>query len=450
MNKYIKLVISIFAALSIAGASLGQTYNNGQTVYLKANFNELLGASSQMVIKLNNNQNVSLSSVNGASLLGSFVVPANQDIPDLAVDSIVSISVLDTSGHAQLSYDLPKTPGAFLIAENSPIVRNLGDIENISLGGNYIKINVGTNPYGISPPVTINGVKYIYVACQGGHIVTKVNTSSNSAVTTYLVGSEPYGINTVTINSVPFIYVANTGSDTVSVINCLTGAISTINVGVKPYYVTVIGINVYVTNSLSNDVSVIDANTNTVTARLPVATYPRSLTSHQGDVYVTNYGDVNYGGGNSVSVVSSSTNLPITTITLPLNCVGPRGIALARSHWLFVTNYLSNNVTLINPLYNQVFPTSQDGQTTVPSTLPVGRGPRGIIAANSVNKVYVENFDEGTISIIDSLSFTVVGKVNVGNAPSGMSLVDNNLYISSFQDNCLYILDITTNTVKKM
>ncbi len=447
MKKYILTLI----ACLVTTLGFAQTYIPGQTINIKANFNAPLGANSQMVVKLNNNINLTLNIVDGSSLKGIYTVTGGVKIPDLSILSIESASIFDTLGNNNTSYKISSSFGN-LVAENSLITRNLGDAENIGLNAYFVKIPVPAQPYGISPPVGSGYSAYIYVACQGSNQVARIGTYGNEygyySTQLFNVGVEPYGLNLVTVGGVTYVYVANTGSDTVTIINTSTGVIDTVPVGVKPYYVAVSGTKVYVTNSLTNDVSVIDATTKTVVATIPVGTYPRSLAFHGTNLFVANYGDVNYGGGNSVSVLNTVNNTNTVTIPLPLNHVGPRGVTLARGAYIFVANYLSNNVTLINPVYNKVFPTTEDGQTGVPSSIAVGKGPRGIISANSVNKVFVENFDDGTITVINSLTFAASNTIKVGHSPSGMSLVGNTLYVSSFQDNCLYLVDITNDTVK--
>lgn len=445
MNKLFVIILAAFSTLLGPRQAHSEVYTIGQVVPIKANFNQDLGPST-MTVRLNNQQVIVLNQVNGKSLGGSYTIGANQNIPDLAIEEILSANITNLNGGIETNYKLPSSPGN-LIAENSEITRNLGDSSNIMIG-NFRAIPVGANPYGISAPVVINGRTYIYVACQGAAIVQKIDTYIEQVVETYNVGQEPYGLKAVNVAGVMYIYVANTGSDTVSAINTINGNITTIPVGVKPYYVTSTATKVYVSNSLTNDVSVIDTLTQSVVASPFVGTYPRGVALHQFDIYIANYGDLNYGGGNSVSVISTSTNTNTATIPLPLGHIGPRGITLARNHYLFVTNYLSNNVSLVNPHVNKVFPTPEDGQINVPSGINVGKGPRGIIAVDSLNKVYVENFDEGTLSIINSETFSEINRVKVGHSPSGMSIVGNKLYISSFQDNALYVLDVSTDKLK--
>lgn len=75
-------------------------------------------------------------------------------------------------------------------------------------------------------------------------------------------------------------YVSNDGNNTVSVIDTSTNSVTaTVPVGSYPYGVAVnpAGTKVYVVNSVSNTVSVIDTSTDSVTATVPVGGSPQAL-----------------------------------------------------------------------------------------------------------------------------------------------------------------------------
>ncbi len=438
----------IFLLAFLATCAFGENYYQGNQFYIKAKFDQNLSASSTMTVVLNNGDSVTLNTiVNSVYLQGLYTCPAysNRTI-DLKVDSIApGASVRNSSGTAFTSYEIPFNVG-ILTAENSLIYRNLGDFLNISLNTYPKTATVPANPYGVSAPYTFGvgtswpNETYVFVANQGAGKVTKIRTDYDTpyVYNSITVGSEPYGLVLVDVGGTPYIYVANTGSNTVSVINILNNSVvATINVGIKPYYIAHSNGKVFCTNSLTNDVSVIDTSNNTVVATVPVQTYPRSLTIYNGNVYVANFGDENYGGGNTVSVFSASSPYgPAPTIKLGLNQAGPRGVTLAQGSYILTSNFATNNVTVINGSNN-----------TVVTTIAVGKGPRGILAVDSYNKVYVENFDDSSITVINSTNWTVSATVKVGHSPSGMNRVGNKLVFTSFQDNRVYFLDIPTDTV---
>src|SRR3984893_491469 len=109
------------------------------------------------------------------------------------------------------------------------------------------------------------------------------------------------------------IYITNQGSNNVSVIDTATNTVTaTIPVGSQPQGVAVAPhrSKAYVANANSNNVSVIDTATNTVTATIPVGTFPDGLavTPHGRKVYVTN------NGSNNVSEIDTATNTVSATI----------------------------------------------------------------------------------------------------------------------------------------
>src|ERR1051326_6988017 len=121
------------------------------------------------------------------------------------------------------------------------------------------------------------------------------------------VGSKP--------NSIAFglgnIYVTNSGSNTISVIDGKTNkVVATILVGASPHNIigSMLG-KLYVTNSGSDNVSVIDGKTNKVVATIPVGTSPHDIIgSMLGKLYVTN------SGSDNVSVIDGKTNKVVATI----------------------------------------------------------------------------------------------------------------------------------------
>jgi YVTN family beta-propeller protein len=115
----------------------------------------------------------------------------------------------------------------------------------------------------------------------------------------------------------PFTYVPNRDitANNVTVIDTSTSAVSptTISVGQVPIAAAVRGDEslVYVTNVLSNTVSVINSATNTVIATIPVGNSPQliALSPDGTRAYVAN------GNSNTVSVINTATNTVAATIS---------------------------------------------------------------------------------------------------------------------------------------
>ncbi len=101
------------------------------------------------------------------------------------------------------------------------------------------------------------------------------------------------------------------------------------------------------------------------------------------------------------SVAATSTLAVITTIGVG---VAPGSVAVNEGDdTVYVTNYWSNNVSVIN------------GRTgTVDDTIPVGGGPQGVAVDQGDDTVYVTNQSSGTVSVINGKTGTVDDTITVG------------------------------------
>ncbi len=70
---------------------------------------------------------------------------------------------------------------------------------------------------------------------------------------------------------------------------------------------------------------------------------------------------------------------------------------------LFVANAGANSITVIAP-----------GQNVVLGTVAVGQEPHQIIAVPSTGNIYVGNFGENTVSVVDPREMKEVTRITVG------------------------------------
>jgi gliding motility-associated-like protein len=212
---------------------------------------------------------------------------------------------------------------------------------------------------------------------------------------------------TITATPVPsgMAYITNSGSNDVSVVSTVTKTvIATIPVGAKPYGVSVSkdGSRVYIGNINSNNVSVIDAISNTVIATIPVGKAPTGVVvSPDGKkVYVTCETD------NVVSVINTDTNTVEATIPAGQR---PYGITTNKAGTrVYVTNITSKSISVIDMATNTVF-----------TTIPYGYEARDIEVSPDDQFVYVLAF--GGVIKIDAQTNTVVNRnTNVYGADVGV------------------------------
>jgi YVTN family beta-propeller protein len=196
-------------------------------------------------------------------------------------------------------------------------------------------------------------VNAVYVADKGtalspGHTITVIDgwTEEYSRIE---VGTSP---NAITIDpAVGKIFVANTGSNTVTVIDeASRSVLATVAVGSHPQAMAANAITgtIYVANALSNNISVIDGGTNTVVATIPAGVIPDGAVANPvtGQVYVISLGTHDVPG--TILVLDSSDKV-LTTLSPGISPCGSAAIAVnAVTNRYYVANLWGNTVTVID------------------------------------------------------------------------------------------------------
>ena len=238
--------------------------------------------------------------------------------------------------------------------------------------------------------------------------------------------------------AVPFAYITNQISNNVSVIDTLTNTVvATIPVGSTPRGVAgnPSGTRVYVTNFTGNDISVIDTATNTVTTTIAAGNRPFGIAVNPAGTYAY----VANALGQNVSVIDTATNTIVATVVVGLNPVGV-GINPAGTR-VYVTNANGNSVSVINTATNVVV-----------ATIPVSAAPQSGVAFNpSGTRAYVGNTNGNSVSVIDTATNTVVASVPVGSAsggPLGVTVTPDGsrLYVAIANGN-VAVINTASNTV---
>ncbi len=257
---------------------------------------------------------------------------------------------------------------------------------------------------------------------------------AQTVTATVPVGTSPVA---VAVNSVTNkIYVANSGSKNVTVIDGATNSTSTVAAGLRPVGIAVNPVTnkIYVTNSgdwlrnIRGDVTVIDGATNTTTTVTdPNATFPSAVAVNQvtNKIYVTN-------SSHNVTVIDGDTN-STRTVTDP-SAAFPVAVAVnSVTNKIYVANVNSGNVTVIDGDTNST--------TTVPVTSTSTLGPAALAVDSVTNKIYVANngvirgsTNPGNLTVIDGTTNTTT-TVTDSNAITPVALavntVTNKIYVAN-------------------
>ena len=111
----------------------------------------------------------------------------------------------------------------------------------------------------------------------------------------------------------------------------------------------------------------------------------------------------------------------------------------------------------INEVTNKIYVVNVDGTVsvidgstdTVINTISVGSFPREITINEVTNKIYVTNIDDDTVSVIDGSTDTVINTISVGSFPGELTIneVPNKIYVLNRSDDTVSVIDGSTDTV---
>jgi YVTN family beta-propeller protein len=263
---------------------------------------------------------------------------------------------------------------------------------------------------------------------------TPGSDGQNCASVQVTVRNGPSGPGAVASNPVTGrVYVAEPNANHISVINNATNSVvAIIPVGSQPWSMAVdtVANLIYVANLGSGSVSVINGATNTVINTIPLGTSPWGIALNQpaGKLYVTD------ATTNDLYIVNTTTETLITTVAVGAS---PHGVAFgpAPTYTVFVANYGSNDVTVVDPTYHT-------------TTVGVGGGPWGVAVNTGANMVYVTNSNDGTVSVINGYTYAVSATISSVGTPQGitMDLPRGLAYVTS-ATGTIYDITLATNAV---
>jgi len=116
------------------------------------------------------------------------------------------------------------------------------------------------------------------------------------------------------------------------------------------------------------------------------------------------------------------------------------GVCAHAQYLAYVANSTDGTVSVIDTATN-----------TVVATVPVGASPQSVAVAPDGAFAYVANFGSspGTVSVINTTTNSVAATIQVGNAPDGVAIAPNGTfaYVSNIGDNTISVIDTFTNSV---
>lgn len=294
---------------------------------------------------------------------------------------------------------------------------------------------------------------------------TKIDVSGDSVswVQTLGVGS----IYEALLPSSTALFIANSGDDTVSDFSAfLNGAVTTAGLlaGSHPIFLTATQTtNMYALNSNFNatcpttgSVSTILTTTASVTTTACVGMNPVNMVQAAagGQIFVLNQGD-NMGQG-SVSVLTASTLALVTTLT-SANGLGLNPVYATSSvdgTYIFVVTQGDG----VNPGALDILTTG--GSPSVAASVPLGVKPTYSYLDPHLNRLYVTNSGDNTVSVFDASSVNLsnmpainalAAPIAVGTTPMGIAALQDGsrVYVANSGSNNVSVVSATSFAVTK-
>jgi YVTN family beta-propeller protein len=238
------------------------------------------------------------------------------------------------------------------------------------------------------------------------------------------------------------IFVTNSNSNNVSVISDITDkVVATIPMASPGSAVTYDSGRgeIFVSNPILDNVTVIKDATNKVSATLAV-----NNTGQFGMVYDSGMGEVYVTNSNSryIHVVADATNTIVKNI--PTGAL-PEGLAYdAGKSEIFVSKFagsapdVPDNVSVIADVTNKIL-----------TNVSVGHSPEGLAYDSGKGEIFVVNKGPNTVSVISDATNTVLATINVGLDPQDVAYDSANgeVFVTNSGQNNVSVISDATNSV---
>jgi YVTN family beta-propeller protein len=114
----------------------------------------------------------------------------------------------------------------------------------------------------------------------------------------------------------------------------------------------------------------------------------------------------------------------------------PSAVAVTNTH-AYITNSDGNSVSVV----------SLGTAPSVVATIPVGRLPSGAALSPDSSTLYVTNFSDGTLSIIDASTNAVTHTVTVGKDPTGVVQIGSRVYVANLLSGTVSVVNPSSGAV---
>jgi YVTN family beta-propeller protein len=291
-----------------------------------------------------------------------------------------------------------------------------------------------TNPRAI---VFNPGTGKVY-AVDTDHGAVQIYSDATKQMHRVRVGSEPVSIAVNTANG--RAYVANAGDGTLTILDGNSDAVvATVPIGSHPYSVAVNSATgkVYVTHTFGDQLTILDGTTNTPSDLKTGSSDLIAINSQTGTIYLLGY-------GGAVKVLDGASQ------QLSERPVGRHAWALTLSEVtgaVYVTRIENADLAVIQP--GSTRPDSSKPGSSNLTTLPAGEIPCAIAMNSQANQLYVANYGDNSVSVIDTSTARKTATIPAGRHPKAIAFdaIRNLVYVANTGDGTVTVIDAANNGV---
>lgn len=232
-----------------------------------------------------------------------------------------------------------------------------------------------------------------------------------------------------------YLITANNFSNDITLINLASGEITSYYIGANCNDIKVYNEKAYIACGDTNDLKIFNLREKKLEESIPCGACPHSIDISEKLKLLVVCNMVN----GTLNIVNLKDNLIMDTIKVgyyPTKC-----ILGENDEHILVTNselgrYNVGDIKIIDMDLKYI------------KSVSVGKGPVDLFNKN--NKVYVSNFEEGSISIIDMSNLKNSKKINLGGMPKGILNIDDKLYVGDYYNSLLYKVDLIKCNIRRI
>ena len=286
-------------------------------------------------------------------------------------------------------------------------------------GEEVARIPTGSDPLSV---LMTPDQRYLFVANTGGsegtseNRVTVIETATHQVAANIEVDNAPLDLALSADGQL--VYVTNSQSKSISVIEVASLTVRNrirVPVARGPYGVAVHpdGKRLYVTDIDGNQVLVVDTARRATVGRIDVIEEPRSLViSADGKRLYVSGGDFGDDGGGGIAVVDTESESVVTTILID---AGIFRLALSPDgSWLYGTDRSNAQLVVVDVAQNRVVNTVK--------VLPEGEETRDLYVSRDGSQIYVANQESNDLVIFDAESLQILRTLSFEDRPRGIAV----------------------------